>query len=160
MTTRDNSAGCSRQHSQDSRQHHRDSTQQRLIFDTTATEIHANSSSDSWKLQQIRGKNIPEDSRENRDGQLRKLWWTIKKTVPRWARIFKNTDWSTGPLAHPFARSLASLTPSLAPHYSLRSRPPLRSLVRSLAHFAHSLARGKVNFRWLFCLCFFFYSGP
>ena len=24
-------------------------------------------------------------------------------------------------------------------------RPPLRSLVRSLAHFAHSLARGTVN---------------
>ena len=42
---------------------------------------------------------------------------------------------STGPLARPFARSLA-------PDCSLRSRPPLRSL----AHFTHSLARGKVNF--------------
>ena len=49
------------------------------------------------------------------------------------------------PLAHLFARLLAPLTRSLAPDCSLRSRPPLRSLVRSLAHFAHSLARGKVN---------------
>ena len=65
---------------------------------------------------------------------------------PQWARSTKNTDWSTGPLARPFARSLAPLTRSLAPDYSLRSRPPLRSLVRSLAHFAHFLARGKVNF--------------
>ena len=43
---------------------------------------------------------------------------------------------STGPLARLFVRSLA-------PDCSLRLRPPLRSLVRSLAHFAHSLARGK-----------------
>ena len=53
---------------------------------------------------------------------------------------------STGPLARPFARSLAPLTRSLAPHYSLRLRAPLRSLGRTLAHFAHSLARGQVNF--------------
>ena len=39
----------------------------------------------------------------------------------------------TGPLTRPFARSLAPLTHSLAPDCSLRSRPPLRSLVRSLA---------------------------
>ena len=38
-----------------------------------------------------------------------------------------------------------SLVCSLAPDCSLHSRPPLHSLVRSLAHFAHSLARGKVN---------------
>ena len=44
-----------------------------------------------------------------------------------WARTVKNTDCSTGPLARPFARSLAPL-------------------IRSLAHFAHSLARGKVNY--------------
>ena len=58
----------------------------------------------------------------------------------------KNRDVSTGSLARPFAHSLAPLTRSLAPDCSLRSRPPLRSLARSLAHFAHSLARGKVNF--------------
>ena len=52
----------------------------------------------------------------------------------------------TGPLARPFARSLAPLTRSLALDCSLRSRPPLRSLVRLLAYFGHSLARGKVNF--------------
>ena len=64
----------------------------------------------------------------------------------KWAGLTKNTDWSTGPLARPFARSLAPLTHSLATDCSLRSRPPLRSLVRSLAHFAHSLSRGKMNF--------------
>ena len=62
-----------------------------------------------------------------------------------WSETNKNRDVSTGPLARPFARSLAPLTRSLAPDCSLRSRPPLRSLVRSLAHFAHSLARGKDN---------------
>ena len=46
----------------------------------------------------------------------------------------KNQDVSTGLLARPFARSLAPLTRSLAPNCSLRSRPPLRSLVWSLAH--------------------------
>ena len=58
-------------------------------------------------------------------------------TPALWSRKAKNTDCSTGPLAHPFTRSLA-------PHYSLRSRALLHSLVRWLAHFAHSLARGKV----------------
>ena len=42
-------------------------------------------------------------------------------------------------------RSLAPLTHSLAPHYSLRLRAALQSLARSLAHLAHSLARGKVK---------------
>ena len=63
-----------------------------------------------------------------------------------WSITVKNKDCSTGPLARPFARLLAPLTRSLAPDCSLRSRPPLRSLVCSLAHFAHSLARGKVYF--------------
>ena len=61
-----------------------------------------------------------------------------------WSGTNKNRDVSTRPLAHPFARSLAPLTRSLAPDCSLRLRPPLHSLVCSLAHFAHSLARGKV----------------
>ena len=63
-----------------------------------------------------------------------------------WAKKTKNPDGSTGPLACPFARSLAPLTRLLAPDCSLRSRPPLLSLVRSLAHFANSFARGKMNF--------------
>ena len=58
----------------------------------------------------------------------------------------KNREVSTGLLARPFARSLAPLTRSLTRDCSLRLRPPLCSLVRSLAHFAHSLACGKVNF--------------
>ena len=66
-----------------------------------------------------------------------------------WARTTKNTDWCTGPLACPFARSLAPLTHLLALHYSLRS------LVRLLAHFAHSLTRGTVNY-WLAILSVFF----
>ena len=62
-----------------------------------------------------------------------------------WSETNKNRDVSTGLLARPFARSLALLTRSLAPDCSLRSRPLLRSLVHSLAHFTHSLARGTVN---------------
>ena len=68
-----------------------------------------------------------------------------KRRRTLWSKTAKNIDCSTGPLARPFARSLAPLTRSLAPDCSLRSRPPLRSLVRSLAHFTHSLARGTVN---------------
>merc|ERR1711954_28254 len=48
-------------------------------------------------------------------------------------------------LACPFARSLAPLTRSLAPDCSLRSRPPLHSLVHSLAHFAHSFTRSLTS---------------
>ena len=65
-----------------------------------------------------------------------------ESTHALWARSIKNTDCSTGSLARRFARSLAPLNLSLAPHYSLRSRALLRSLGISLAH---SLARGKVN---------------
>ena len=64
--------------------------------------------------------------------------------ISLWSITAKNTDCSAGPLACPFARSLAPLTRLLAPDCSLRSRPPLRSLIRSLAHFTHSLARGTV----------------
>ena len=67
----------------------------------------------------------------------------------------KRQDCSTGPLARPFARLLATLTRSLATDCSLRSRPPLRSFVRSLAHFAHFLTRGKKN-DWMAILSVFF----
>ena len=77
------------------------------------------------------------------DGQID---WVMDLLYALWSEIKKNTDVRTGPLARPFARSLTPLTRPLAPDCSLCSRPPLRSLVRSLAHFAHSLARGKVNF--------------
>ena len=65
--------------------------------------------------------------------------------MPLWSKTAKNTYYSTRPLARPFVHSIAPLTRSLALDCSLHSRPPLRSLVRSLAHFAQSLARGKVN---------------
>ena len=45
-----------------------------------------------------------------------------------WSRITKNSDWSTG-----LVRSLVLLARSLAPHYSLRSRAPLLSLICALA---------------------------
>ena len=46
-------------------------------------------------------------------------------------------------LGHLLVRSLAPLTRLLAPDCLLHSRPPLRSLIGSLALF---LARGKVNY--------------
>ena len=63
----------------------------------------------------------------------------------QWARSTKSPDESVGPFTRPFARLLVLLTYSFAPHCSLCSRAPLRSLVCSLAHFAHSRARGTVN---------------
>ena len=80
---------------------------------------------------------------------------TLAKSIALWSGTNKNEDVSTGPLARPFARSLAPLTHSLAPDCSLRSRPPLRSFARSLAHFAHSLACGTVN-DWMAILSVFF----
>ena len=77
-----------------------------------------------------------------------------------WSRITKNPDESTQPLARPFPRSLAPLTRALAPPCSLCSHTPLRSFVRSHAHFAHSLARGKVNDWMAIFSVFFFYFGP
>ena len=70
----------------------------------------------------------------------------VGPTLALWSGTNKNRDVSTGPLARLFARSVALLTRSLAPGCSLRSLPPLRSLVCSLVHFAHSLARGTVNY--------------
>ena len=55
-----------------------------------------------------------------------------------WARITRNTDWSTWPLARPFARSFVLLTRLLALDYSLCSRPPLRSLLCSLRSLPRS----------------------
>ena len=63
-----------------------------------------------------------------------------------WSRIIKKPDWATRLFIPSFARSLAPLTGSLAPDCPLHSHPLLHSLVCSLAHFAHSLARGKVNY--------------
>ena len=73
----------------------------------------------------------------------------LSPTPALWSGTNKNKDISTGPLPRPFARLLAPLTRSLDPDCSLLSRPPLRSLVYSLARFAHPHARGKVN---LWCL--------
>ena len=61
---------------------------------------------------------------------------------------------STGPLARPFSCLLAPLTRLFVPDCSLRLRPPLRSLVRSLAH---SLVRGKVNYQMVILSGFFFH---
>ena len=51
-----------------------------------------------------------------------------------WSKTTENLDGSTGPLAHPFARSLALLTHSLAPHCSLCSCATLCSFVHFPAH--------------------------
>ena len=85
----------------------------------------------------------------NHSALLVPRFWVLETLGPRalgtialWSGTNKNRDVSTGSLAH----SLPPLTRSLAPDCSLRLRPLLRSLIRSLAHFALSLARGKVIF--------------
>ena len=74
-----------------------------------------------------------------------------------WSGSTKNADMRTGPLTRPFACSLAPLTCLLILDCSLRSRPPLHSLVCSLVHFAHSLACGTVNNLMAFVSVFFLF---
>ena len=66
---------------------------------------------------------------------------SVFSSSPLWSKITKNPDVNTGPLALPFAHSPVLHTHSLAPHCSLRSHAPLRSLVHLIVH---SLACGKV----------------
>ena len=74
---------------------------------------------------------------------LGRKYWASRSSVHSFARTAHSFAGSA--LLALLAHSVA-LTRSLAPDCLLRSRPPLRSLIRSLAHFAHSLARGKVNY--------------
>ena len=73
---------------------------------------------------------------EGRSGQDEEIEVTL------WARISKNLDCSTGPLARPFARTTHSLSLLRPARFAcaLRCAP---SFARSLAH---SLARGKVSY--------------
>ena len=76
--------------------------------------------------------------KEKKRKEIRK-WRERRRTVGQ--NINKITDWSTWPLARPFPRSLAPVTRSIAPPYSLRSHARLCSLVCSLAPlrlFPHS----------------------
>ena len=90
---------------------------------------------------------------------LQMIEWIRKKVTMRlrekgfalWARTTKNTHWSTGPLAPPFAHLLVPLTCSLALHCLLCSRAQLCSLVCSLTLLFPSLV-GKWIIRWLFFL--------
>ena len=75
--------------------------------------------------QGLTGRSI--DERVNGDKELGKDKYGLSMTgggagkaeAALWARTTKNTDWSTGPLARPFAHSLAPLTRLLALHFSL-----------------------------------------
>ena len=81
------------------------------------------------------------------------LWGPHRLTVSRpriemgsmqsWLKRYEIDALGTGPFTPPFACSLAPLTQSLAPHCSLRSRAPLRSFVRSLAHSLTPELMGK-----------------
>ena len=73
---------------------------------------------------EVSRKERREDEREKSEGMNQAVTlsssipiWTAPFTItaPLWSRTVKNTDLSTGPLAHPFARLLATLTGSLAP---------------------------------------------
>ena len=84
---------------------------------------------------------------------LRALLRALTRSIVRGARIeedgtagrmtMKSTRRVAGHSLLRFARSLAPLTHSLAPHCSLRSRAPLRSLVHSLAHSLTPELMGK-----------------
>ena len=78
------------------------------------------------------------------------------RSISQWARSTKKPDVSTGPLACPFAHSLAPLTRSLTPHYLLGS---CASLTRSLPHslcFNPSLTPSLVN-DWMAIYSVFFF---
>ena len=63
----------------------------------------------------------------------------VRPSIPLWFRTTMIRDVSTGPLAHPFARSLAPLSHLLAPHCSLRS------FVHLLAHSLTPKLMGEAN---------------
>ena len=63
----------------------------------------------------------------------------------QWFRTAKNQDVSTGPLACPFARSLAPLTHSLALHCLLCMRPLIHSFICFLAHALSPQLWGKMS---------------
>ena len=64
-----------------------------------------------------------------------------------WQNDLEINAWSTRPFARPLGRLLAPHNQSLAPHCWRRSRTPLRSFIRSLAHsLIGSQAHGKEFF--------------
>ena len=67
-----------------------------------------------------------------------------------WSKTTKNTDCSTGPLAHPFVRLLRTARFALALRCAHSFACSLTSLTPSLV--------GQWLIRWLFCLCFFLFS--
>ena len=74
-----------------------------------------------------------------------------------WARITKNTDWRTGPLARPLACSLAhSLVRLLYPARSACALCCAHSFNRSL----NLLTRETMNEQMTIYSLFFFYFGP
>ena len=73
-----------------------------------------------------------------------------------WSITAKNTDCITGPLARPFARSVAPLTRSLAPDCSLRFARALRC-AHSLARSLRSLPRSWESVLHGYFVCDFFF---
>ena len=70
--------------------------------------------------------------------------------------VQNSQDWSTGPFARLSPCLLAPLTRLLAPPNSHCLSALLRSLICSLANFAHSLACGTVNDQMtILCVVFF-----
>ena len=89
-------------------------------------------------------------------------WWMYPhqhficlSTTSLWARSTKNTDWSTGPLARPFARTAHSFACSALLASLACSAALTRSLARSLCSPPRSWDSEWSN-GYLFCV--FFYS--
>ena len=98
---------------------------------------------------------------ERTKNKVKETWKTGWQwvTVALWARIIWNKDWSTGPLTHPFARSLAPLLVHLLRTTCFaRALCCAHSLARSLTSLT-SLLVGQWLIRWLFILCFFLFMA-
>ena len=108
------------------------------------------------KWRRIEGKDDGEAGKKEEEEDHVVMKWRVSGGGALWSETNKNRDVSTGPLVRPFARTAHSFACSGL----LASLAPSAALTRSLAHFAHSLARGTVN-DWMPILSvFFLYSGP
>ena len=82
---------------------------------------------ETWIYSRSGGRKKKKQKKKEQEEETGEDSWRLGVSIEQWARIIKNPDYSTGPLARLFAYLLAPLSHLLAPACS---RAPLRSLVR------------------------------